>query len=903
MVIQRRTITSSKTFLDHLAPHKRAGCHAEDSERLDNSVTLASESSSGSSRSKDSLLGVFQPAQNEPGNSLLLQGGVYGEDDGELDAAPAMLLAPPNTLRLSRDRAFRSHGSGNLANQRHSDRCHRPCEAEGTDGKLSTFYVPRRHSSPGLAHILSHKLSTTFGHPTIIHRADLRQRPEIPDFSFSAISSTVLDLQKLGDNTQDDSDSSSSARSGSSPRTQSTNPTSDGDPLASIPKNSNKGGRNRGQTPPGSTPTNDKSCQADRITPSILTVEAAASARIFFEIYFNELFSGESPRFERRRELEERLYFSNLSTQERARAKLAWLLGRVVLALFALVREKQPLNESEETSRLESHGDQSHRRSSTLDVLKSAVEGTRSSRRKELDQTKRAVFAMKVIRKSDMIRNCQEGHLRAERDFLVASAKSRWIVPLISSFQDAHNLYLVMDFMIGGDFLSLLIRKNILSEDITRWYIAEMILCVEETHRLRWIHRDIKPDNFLISASGHLKISDFGLAFDGHWSHDQTYFMNQRQSLMSKLGIQVEGDNKDKKAAYEVAQAAAPGAAKLEPGRTHDRPPSIPGPGPNDDILRWRNRKQRKKLARSVVGTSQYMAPEVIKSEPYDGRCDWWSIGIILYEVRPFVLGSRIADAYLLKYIKCLYGFTPFAAKTRNDTKKRILHHYQTLYFPTDRPSDGLISDDAIDLIMRLLQEKEYRLCSEKYILNDFVHSGRIPGELLNFPSDKTVKGYRGYYVYSDDAADIKTHPFFKSIRWDELHYRTPPFIPKVKGWEDTKYFEGELVSDAPDGTSEASPPEEIDPADEAIKAQLDSSNAGVKSGGKSKSNVLAGLAVTFQNKPPKKKREKKRARDKILRDEQMGKTALEMRKRTAFLGYSYRRPKDVLLALEPERS
>ena len=70
-----------------------------------------------------------------------------------------------------------------------------------------------------------------------------------------------------------------------------------------------------------------------------------------------------------------------------------------------------------------------------------------------------------------------------------------------------------MDYMPGGDFLGLLIRDNVLAEQVAKWYIAEMILCIEEAHALRWIHRDVKPDNFLISASGHLKISDFGLAF------------------------------------------------------------------------------------------------------------------------------------------------------------------------------------------------------------------------------------------------------------------------------------------------------------------------------------------------------------------------------------------------------
>lgn len=78
------------------------------------------------------------------------------------------------------------------------------------------------------------------------------------------------------------------------------------------------------------------------------------------------------------------------------------------------------------------------------------------------------VLAMKVIRKADMIRNAQEGHLRAERNFLVAAEGSRWIVPLVTAFQDTKHLYLVMNFCIGGDFLGLLIRKNILSEQISK---------------------------------------------------------------------------------------------------------------------------------------------------------------------------------------------------------------------------------------------------------------------------------------------------------------------------------------------------------------------------------------------------------------------------------------------------
>lgn len=191
-----------------------------------------------------------------------------------------------------------------------------------------------------------------------------------------------------------------------------------------------------------------------------------------------------------------------------------------------------------------------------------------------------------------------------------------------------------MDYMPGGDFLGLLIRDNVLSEAVTKWYIAEMIVCIEEAHSLRWIHRDVKPDNFLISASGHLKISDFGLAFDGHWSHDQAYFNHHRYSLLNKLGINVEGDDIDVQESRTVAAARklAQTVNNLGKEQRHERNSS--NTTDSEGILNWRNRYGNRTLARSVVGTSQYMAPEVVRGELYDARCDWWSVAVILYEVR-----------------------------------------------------------------------------------------------------------------------------------------------------------------------------------------------------------------------------------------------------------------------------
>lgn len=194
-------------------------------------------------------------------------------------------------------------------------------------------------------------------------------------------------------------------------------------------------------------------------------------------------------------------------------------------------------------------------------------------------------------------------------------------MPLVSSFQDAGNLYLVMEYMPGGDFLGLLIRENILHEAVARFYIAEMILAVEEAHRLMFIHRDIKPDNFLISASGHLKISDFGLAFDGHWSHDASYYNCHRYSVLRKLGLEVDGDETDQKESRNI-QTQLKWAQSLMTGLERHEKRTIAKDEDLPSLLGWRNRCGNRTAANSVVGTSQYMAPEVVQGLKYDGRCD-----------------------------------------------------------------------------------------------------------------------------------------------------------------------------------------------------------------------------------------------------------------------------------------
>ncbi|KAF2267441.1 kinase-like protein [Lojkania enalia] len=634
---------------------------------------------------------------------------------------------------------------------------------------------------------------------------------------------------------------------------------------------------------------------------SVATVEKTAATKIYLESHFNGLFSTKvTPRSMRRRNMERKLFAMAISNEERYQKREEWLrsesqhlrqtralksktlmrqnlkgvhishyeivrvLGKGSFGVVRLVREKSEQSESTPSKRT---------------IVGSASLGTPAS----MDSNRRKqkqVFAMKVIRKSDMLRNSQEGHLHAERDFLVASENSRWVVPLIASFQDNNNLYLVMEYMVGGDFLGMLLREDVLDENVAKWYIAEMILCIEEAHRMKWIHRDVKPDNFLITASGHLKISDFGLAFDGHWTHNQTYYNEQRYSLLQDLDLQIQGDAQDCEEENERKEHQR--TLDLINGKMSSRERfEAKQDGTSGPIIDWLNRTQRRQFAKSVVGTSQYMAPEVIRGESYDGRCDWWSIGIILYE--------------------CLYGCTPFFCENRQVTKQRILEHKRYLKFPLDqryaRPTIDRVplmsvSRSAIDLMTRLMEEKEYRLSAKRYRENDFVLTQRS----LRTRQMRNLN-YTGQVVFPNDAEDIKNHPFFRNIQWSTLHLTRPPFVPRVHGHQEiTKYFDDEAeimsASDHLDSSSYATGPGGI--VDSSPFSPTPASGSPVES-----STNLNVPDQRIIDRRRRRKKDKKRPRDKLLRDPQVGRTVLEIRKKGAFMGYTYRRPRFTLPELE----
>ncbi|EAT42068.1 AAEL006330-PB [Aedes aegypti] len=184
-------------------------------------------------------------------------------------------------------------------------------------------------------------------------------------------------------------------------------------------------------------------------------------------------------------------------------------------------------------------------------------------------------FAMKKINKNSLMLRNQVEQVFAERDIL-SFADNPFVVSMYCSFETKKHLCLVMEYVEGGDCATLLKNLGPLPCDMARFYFAETVLAVEYLHSYGIVHRDLKPDNLLITALGHIKLTDFGL---------------------SKMGLMSLATN-----LYE---------------------------GYLDSETRQFSDKQ-------VFGTPEYIAPEVILRQGYGKPVDWWSMGIILYE---FLIG------------------------------------------------------------------------------------------------------------------------------------------------------------------------------------------------------------------------------------------------------------------------
>jgi hypothetical protein len=173
---------------------------------------------------------------------------------------------------------------------------------------------------------------------------------------------------------------------------------------------------------------------------------------------------------------------------------------------------------------------------------------------------------------------------------------------------------------------------------------------------------------------------------------------------------------------------------------------------------------------------------------------------------------------------------------------------------------------------------------------------------------DPRYRAITSYFVYPNDAADIKAHPFFRGIRWNELHMTQPPLIPRVRNWEDTRYFDdwkgiAKIDEASPKSDSEGDDTDREEKLDFAAPEHPQSEpGLALEPPTTGTAPAMTAEAIAKKAQDAERRRERKRPRDKILRDKKIGKAALEIRKKGAFLGYTYRRPRGPAMALKTER-
>ncbi|CAF9915766.1 MAG: hypothetical protein GOMPHAMPRED_000846 [Gomphillus americanus] len=287
------------------------------------------------------------------------------------------------------------------------------------------------------------------------------------------------------------------------------------------------------------------------------------------------------------------------------------------------------------------------------------------------------IYALKTIRKAHIISRSEVAHTLAERSVL-SQINNPFIVPLKFSFQSPEKLYLVLAFVNGGELFHHLQKEQRFDVNRSRFYTAELLCALECLHGFNVIYRDLKPENILLDYSGHIALCDFGLC---------------------KLDMK-DGDRTNSESNINLIQIVL--------------------------------------IKKAFCGTPEYLAPELLLGQGYDKAVDWWTLGVLLYEM--------------------LTGLPPYYDENTNEMYRKILS--EPLHFP----GPEIVPPAAKDLLTQLLD--------------------RNPASRLG----------------ANGAAEIKAHAFFNSIDWRRLLQRKyePSFKPNVTDALDTANFDIEFTQEAP---------------------------------------------------------------------------------------------------------
>jgi serine/threonine-protein kinase RIM15 len=431
-------------------------------------------------------------------------------------------------------------------------------------------------------------------------------------------------------------------------------------------------------------------------------------------------------------------------------------------------------------------------------------------------------FAIKVLKKADMVAKNQVGNVKAERAIMMWQGQSDFVAKLYWTFSSKDYLYLVMEYLNGGDCASLIKVLGGLPEDWVKKYLAEVILGVEHLHERDIIHRDLKPDNLLIDPKGHLKLTDFGLSRMGLVGRQKRALNSESETTPDLLkqgpfvrsasmassrstSLDLHGHAHSPTMTPQMTPdvGSIPQSSYFSLGQFHEPRrvssgqrsdsggsesltqmftsfslnDSDPGalssnksPVDDDGFLHGSpdmpgslpsTRVSIDSHARNSLPQSNMMPPPMALFDPQDTNRRF--VGTPDYLAPETINGDKQDETSDWWSVGCilfefLFGIPPFHASEAEQVFENILA--RKIQWPDEAELEA-VSDEAKDLINKLL-------CMD-------------PPQRLGSNRDEK---------YASGGEEIRNHPWFEDINWDTLLEDEAQFVPQPENPEDTEYFD-----------------------------------------------------------------------------------------------------------------